>query len=68
MLKTEVIFSFEKPVSVILGFRRDVDEICALLGCYVASSDNPLLTFRDNVSAPILRCQEFQEDFLTLED
>jgi hypothetical protein len=28
--------------TVIAGFRRDVDEICALLGCYAASSGNPL--------------------------
>jgi hypothetical protein len=27
---------------VISGFRRDVDEICALLGCYAASSGNHL--------------------------
>jgi hypothetical protein len=28
---------------VISGFRRDVDEICALLGCYAASeTDGPL--------------------------
>jgi hypothetical protein len=38
---------------VISGFRRDVDEICALLGYYAASNRNPLPTFRD---------------FLTLED
>jgi hypothetical protein len=34
---------------VISDFRRDVDEICALLRCYAASSHNPLPTFRDNV-------------------
>jgi hypothetical protein len=38
---------------VLSGFRRDVDDICALLGCYAASSDNPLPTFRDKVSRPI---------------
>jgi hypothetical protein len=32
--------------SVISGFRRDVDAICALLGCYGASSGNPLPMFR----------------------
>jgi hypothetical protein len=37
---------------VIYGFRRDVDEICALLGYYAASSGNPLPTFRENVSVP----------------
>jgi hypothetical protein len=40
---------------VVSGFRRDVDEICALLGCYAASSGNPLPTFRDNVSVPSSR-------------
>jgi hypothetical protein len=39
-LLTNLIF-----LSVISGFRRDVDEICSLLGCYVASSGNPLPTF-----------------------
>jgi len=29
------------------GFRRAVDEICALLGCYVVSSGNFLPTFRE---------------------
>jgi hypothetical protein len=37
-------------LSVIAGFRRVVDEICALLGYYAASNGNPLPTFRDNVS------------------
>jgi hypothetical protein len=43
-------------------FRRDVEEICALLGCYAASNGNPLPTFRDNLSVPSFL------DFLTLED
>ena len=42
-------------ISEISGFRRDVDEICALLGYYAASSGSPLPMFRD-------------KDFLTLED
>ena len=37
---------------MILGFRREVDENCALLGYYAASSGNFLLTFRDNSSFP----------------
>ena len=41
--------------SVILGFRREVDENCALLGYYVASSGNSLPTFRDNLSIPSSR-------------
>jgi hypothetical protein len=43
---------------VISGFRRDVDEICALLGCYAASSGNPLPTSRDNVSVPSSRVKK----------
>jgi len=31
------------------GFRREVDENCALLGYYAASSGNFLPKFRDNV-------------------
>jgi len=37
---------------VISGFHREVDEACALLGCYAASSGNFLRTFRDNTSVP----------------
>ena len=37
---------------VILGFRRQVDENCWLLGYYAASGDNSLPTFRDNLSVP----------------
>ena len=32
---------------MISGARRDVDDICALLGCYAAYSGNFLPTFRD---------------------
>ena len=34
------------------GFRREVDENCALLRCYVDNSGNFLPTFRDNLSVP----------------
>jgi hypothetical protein len=50
--KKDIIFPYVTELvalSVISGFRRDVDEICALLGYYAASSDNPLPTFRDNI-------------------
>jgi hypothetical protein len=40
---------------VISGFRRDADEISALLRYYAASADDPLPTFRDNVSVPSSR-------------
>jgi hypothetical protein len=33
------------------GFRREVDEICALLGNHAVYSGNYLPTFRDNLSA-----------------
>jgi hypothetical protein len=34
---------------MISGFRRHVDENCALLGCYAASSCNFVPTFRKNL-------------------
>jgi hypothetical protein len=40
---------------LISGFRRDVDEICGLIGYYAASCGNCLPTFRDNVSVPSSR-------------
>ena len=36
------------------GFRREVDENCALLGYYAASNGNSLPTLRDNRSVPCL--------------
>jgi hypothetical protein len=47
---------------VISGFRREIAENCALLGHYAASSGNLLLTFRDNLSGPILRVQESKKN------
>jgi hypothetical protein len=40
---------------LIADFRRDVDEICALLRYYAASCGNCLPTSQDNVSAPTSR-------------
>jgi hypothetical protein len=40
---------------LISGFRRDVDEICGLLGNYTALCGNYLPSFRDNVSVPSSR-------------
>ena len=37
---------------MISDFRRDVEEICALLGCYAAYSGSSLPTIRDNLSVP----------------
>jgi hypothetical protein len=41
-----------KYYTLIWGFRRDVDEICGVLGNYTASCGNYLPTFRNNVSVP----------------
>ena len=45
----------QRVIGVISDFRREVDEICALLGCDAASSGNFLPTFRDNLSVPVSR-------------
>jgi len=39
------------------GFHREVDENCALLCHYAASSGNSLPTFRDNLSVPSSRLE-----------
>jgi hypothetical protein len=44
------IANFTKTGTLISGFCRNIDEICVLLGYYVASCANCLLTFQDNVS------------------
>ena len=50
--------SKEHHTFVITGFRRDINEICALLGYYAASCGNPLPTFRDSVSVPSSRAKK----------
>jgi hypothetical protein len=47
---------------VISGFRREVDENCALLGYYVANSGNFLTTFRENLSVPSSGIKNNQEE------
>jgi len=42
----------EVRICVISGYRRLVDENCALLGYYAASGGNSLQMFRYNLSAP----------------
>jgi len=44
-----VYFGTGAKCCVISGFRSNVDEICALLGYYVAYSGSCLPTFRDNL-------------------
>ena len=48
---------------MISGYRRDVDQICALLGYHTAFSGSYVQTFRDNLMGLV-----FKEDLLTLED
>ena len=43
---------FDLPTSVISSFHCNVNENCALLGYYAASSGNFLPTFRDNLLVP----------------
>jgi hypothetical protein len=45
-------------VCVVSGFRRDVDEICALLGYYAALSGGSVPRFRDNLSVPSSRIKK----------
>jgi len=39
-------------ITLDLGFRREVDESCTLMGYYAVDSGNFLLTLRDNQSVP----------------
>jgi hypothetical protein len=49
---------------VICGFRRDIDEICALLGYYTALSGSSVPTFRDKLSVPSLRVRKSKQNRL----
>jgi hypothetical protein len=49
LLLTDDKFLFQ---SVVLGFRLEVNENCALKGYYATNSGNFLSTFRDNLSVP----------------
>jgi hypothetical protein len=53
---------------VTLGFRREVDENCTLLGYYTASSGNFLLTVRDNLSVPSYYAASSGNFLLTVRD
>jgi hypothetical protein len=52
---------------VVEGFRREVDENCALLGYYAADIVNSLPIFRDNLSLPSSSVKN-PIRFLTFED
>jgi len=43
------------------GFRREVDENCALLGYYAASSGNSLPTFWENLSVQYSRVKNLED-------
>jgi hypothetical protein len=51
-----------KSRRMISGFRRDDDEIRALLGYYAASNANPSPTFRDNVLVPYSRVKKSKKE------
>ena len=44
-------------VCVIAGFGRVIDQNCALLGCYAASSGNSLQTFREKPVGPLFNLE-----------
>jgi len=52
-------------IFIISGFRREVDEICALLGYYAAHGGNSLPTFQDNLSAPSTRVKNSRPGITT---
>ena len=51
-----------KTGDVISDFRRDVNEICALLGCYAVYSGNSLPAFRDNVPVSSSRFKKSKKE------
>jgi hypothetical protein len=58
---------------VIPGFRRDVEQISALLGYHAALSGSYVPTFRNSLSVPSSRVMNSKKktfflDFITLED
>ena len=44
------------------GSASEVDEICALLGCYEVCVGTSLQTFRDKISGPVFKDQEIKGD------
>jgi hypothetical protein len=53
---------------VILGFRRNVNETCSLLGFYIAWNGNFVPTFPNNLSVPSSEVKQSRAFCLTLED
>ena len=44
--------AINREIRVTIGLRREVDEICTLLGYYAAYSSNSLPTYLGNLSVP----------------
>jgi hypothetical protein len=55
-------------LSVISGFRRNVNETCSLSGFYAAWNGNSIPTFRNNLSVPSSEVKQSRAFCLTLED
>jgi hypothetical protein len=51
---------------MISGFYCEVHKICALLGCFTASSDNSLPAFQDDLSIPSSRVKNPRRKPVTL--
>ena len=58
----------EWKLCVISGFRRRVNKIFALPGCYVPNIYSKLRTFRDNLPVPSSRVMQFKKTFCTLQE
>jgi hypothetical protein len=52
LVRNSIVRMKDCDENVISGFRREVAENCALLGCYSASGVNFLPTFRDKLPVP----------------
>jgi hypothetical protein len=57
---------FQSLQCVTSGFRRGVDQICALLRYYAAYRGNSLWTFRDNLSVPSSRVRKSKKKNTTI--
>jgi hypothetical protein len=60
------------PLTAVSGFRRDVDEVCALVEYYVASSGCPLEDYHSTLRSiaeerrsQLYLCTEFSVAYLT---
>ena len=58
LLQKRYTLPTEYILCAVSGFRRDVDEICALLAYYATLSGSYVLTFRNNLSIPSSRIKK----------